>query len=629
MEPGETGDRVALGEDGETAEFMKVNLAKTLQAPGPLTMTDGGRVERGSAAIAAFLAASQDLACVIDRAGRFVALGRGWETLGSAVVPTLGRRVVSGLEPGDRDRWEAAWDATLGRGDVGECRVRWQGIGDGVCWLAWRLVPGPGGHQVWATARPVAPEPQDLAVAVRPLGKVELLRALFETARDYGAIALTPEGTVVGWSEGAARITGYGEERMRDRPITYLHTPEATLTGRPDLALRLAARNGWFSDEGWLVRAGGSRYWAVVDTSAVRDEAGRLRGFVQVIRDLTERRRFEDSVARSYAVLEQRIRDRTAQLMAANGQLQQEIRDREAAERNLRQSRRNLKRQAEHLQIALAKLKAAQTQLVLREKMLGLGRLVGGVAHELNNPVTFIYGNLSYARQYVDDLLAVVDCCQRQGEALPPAVQEAIAAVDVPFLARDLPHLFDSMQAGAERIRTLVLSLRNFARLDESGRKLANLQEGIENTLLTLGHQLRLPDGGAIAIERHYGPMPKVDCYPGALNQAIAHILANAIEALHSAPTHPQRPPTITIQTQQRDHQFAEIQISDTGPGMDETVRQKAFDPFFTTKPIGQGIGLGLSICHQIVVQEHHGIIRCHSEPGGGTRIVILLPLTS
>ena len=600
------------------------SAAARSQRPSPWG-SRGTVINGRSAALHAFLQVSQDLACALDLVGRFAALGRGWEILGTAVEPTRGLRVVNGIVAADRAAWDAAWDAARRRGEPGECVARWQRGAGEVCWLAWRLMPGPDGQQVWATARPVPPpaEPADL----QPLGKVDLLRALFDTAREYGVLALTPEGTIICWSKGAARITGYDEATILGRPMAELHAPESNLTGRSDLSLRLAARNGWVSDEGWLVRCGGNRYWAVVDTTAVRDGDGRLRGFVQTIRDTTERRRFEESVGRSYAVLERRVHDRTEQLMATNDCLQQEIHNREAAERNLRQSRRNLKGQAQQLKATLAKLKAAQTQLVLREKMSGLGRLVGGVAHELNNPVTFILGNLDYARQYTADLLAVVTCCQRYGDQLPPPVQAALADLDVPFLARDLPHLFDSMQNGSERIRTLVLSLRNFARLDESDRKVADLHDGIDNTLLMMGNQLRPPGGRAIAIARHYGEIGPVECYPGALNQAISHIVTNAIEALQQDPTGDGQPPTITIRTRWRDRQFVEIQIADNGAGMDEGVRQKVFDPFFTTKPIGQGVGLGLSICHQIVVQEHGGLIRCHSTPGVGTRLVIVLPL--
>ncbi|MBD2637067.1 HAMP domain-containing histidine kinase [Limnothrix sp. FACHB-881] len=269
-------------------------------------------------------------------------------------------------------------------------------------------------------------------------------------------------------------------------------------------------------------------------------------------------------------------------------------------------------------------LQAAQLQLVQTEKMSSLGELVGGLAHEINNPISFIYGNLGYVDQYVSDLIYLVKYYQEKYPQDETDVDMEEKIEELEFVIEDLPKLLISMKSGAERIRELVVSLRNFSRLDEADLKTVDLHEGLENTLLMLNYRLqhcRLEDD--IQITKHYGDLPEVECYPAQLNQVFMNVLDNAIDVLSDESIlHPE----ITLSTRVIDSQWVQLSIADNGPGIEEAIQSKLFDPFFTTKPIGQGTGLGLAIAYQ-VVQQHEGQIQVISAPGQGTTIQIELPI--
>ncbi len=289
---------------------------------------------------------------------------------------------------------------------------------------------------------------------------------------------------------------------------------------------------------------------------------------------------------------------------------------------------------AEKLARALQELQQTQSQLIQTEKMSSLGQMVAGVAHEINNPVSFIYGNLTHAHNYTQDLLALVHLYQQHYPNPVPEIEEQIAAIDLDFLIEDLPKMLDSMNVGAERIRQIVLSLRNFSRLDEAEMKRVDIHEGIDSTLLILQNRLKAHGKHpGIELVKEYGVLPSVECYAGQLNQVFMNILSNAIDALDSYNQQRQldenrvHPSTITIRTLELNPDHIAVGIADNGPGITQEVRARIFDPFFTTKPVGKGTGLGLSISYQIVVEKHGGSLLCKSEPGQGTEFWIEIPV--
>ena len=281
---------------------------------------------------------------------------------------------------------------------------------------------------------------------------------------------------------------------------------------------------------------------------------------------------------------------------------------------------------AQQLETTLEALKQTQLQLIQSEKMSGIGQMMAGVAHEINNPVTFIYGNLEFVQQYTQELVDLVNLFQRECYSPSPDLQTAIENIDLPFLLEDLPETLNSMTVGTERIRDIVLSLKNFARLDQAYVKAVNVHEGMDSTLLILRHRLKTyGDFPGIKIVKNYGDLPSVSCYPSQLNQVFMNLLANAIDVLE-IPPFPQSP-KITIDTRQLDVNRIQIRISDNGPGIAAKIRNKLFDPFFTTKEVGKGTGLGLSISYQIITERHNGSLVCQSHLGQGTTFVIELPI--
>jgi signal transduction histidine kinase len=311
----------------------------------------------------------------------------------------------------------------------------------------------------------------------------------------------------------------------------------------------------------------------------------------------------------------------------------------------MRQSESQLREKATQLEHTLHELQETQTQLIQTEKMSSLGLLVAGIAHEINNPVSFIYGNIPHATQYTQDLLHLIDLYREQYPQPTPLIQAEEEAIDLDFLSEDLPKLMNSMQMGAERIRQIVLSLRNFSRLDKAAREPVDVHQGIDNTLLLLQHRLKAKAGHPkIEIVKEYGELPLVECYAGQMNQVFMNILSNAIDALeelnverlqveglnNNVPPAKEQPatPCIRICTQLKDDNTVLIRIADNGPGMTAQVQQQIFDPFFTTKSVGQGTGLGLSISYQIIVDKHGGQLKCVSTPGEGTEFWMELPIT-
>jgi signal transduction histidine kinase len=282
--------------------------------------------------------------------------------------------------------------------------------------------------------------------------------------------------------------------------------------------------------------------------------------------------------------------------------------------------------QATTLQHTLEKLQSTQTQLIQTEKMSSLGQLVAGIAHEINNPVNFIQGNLNYAQTYTDDLLRLISEYHRAHPEGHPAIQAMLAAIDFDFLQSDFPQVIRSMKMGVNRIQEIVLSLRNFSRLDESEFKCVDLHDGLASTLLILQHRFKVThEHPEIKLIKQYGELPCVECAAGLVNQVFMNLISNAIDAMESAGV---AQPEIQIITA-IDTAGVEIRIIDNGTGIPADIQSRLFDPFFTTKPVGKGTGLGLSISYQIITEKHHGKLECHSTPGIGTEFRVWLPLSS
>jgi len=314
-----------------------------------------------------------------------------------------------------------------------------------------------------------------------------------------------------------------------------------------------------------------------------------------------------------------------------NASLSIEIEERKQVEKDLHVSEAEARENAQKLESALQDLQKTQAQLIQSEKMSSLGQLVGGVAHEINNPINFIHGNVIHAEQYVNDLLDLVMLYQAEFPDVSEKIRRKSQGMDLDFAKEDLPRLLHSMRLGTSRIQTIVRSLRNFSRLDEAGLKSVNIHEGIESTLMLLDNRLKLRVGkSAIAVKQNFGPLPMIECYPGQLNQVFMNILSNAIEALQnyaaSQPTEFQ--PTIEIQTCMLSPEIVQLRFYNNGAAIAPEVRDKMFNPFFTTKPVGQGTGMGLSICYQIIEARHNGKIYCNPAVTSGAEFIIELPLS-
>ncbi|SKB12321.1 Response regulator receiver sensor signal transduction histidine kinase [Planktothrix sp. PCC 11201] len=346
----------------------------------------------------------------------------------------------------------------------------------------------------------------------------------------------------------------------------------------------------------------------------------------------------EEVLARMKVHLE--LRNLTKALASKNQLLEEKIQEKTRLEETLQRLNQELETRVEarttELKQALQNLQQTQLQLIQSEKMSTLGQLVAGVAHEINNPVAFIHGNLNHTERYIQDLLTIFQLYQQQTPSPDPAITTLAEEVDLEYLIQDLPQVISSMKVGVERIRQISVSLRTFSRTDNTSKQETNLHEGIDSALLILKYRLKanekiLP----IEVIKNYGDLPLVPCYPGQLNQVFINIIANAIDALEEAgfkrnsEAIKANPSQIIIKTEVDPSQNnVSIRIKDNGLGMSEEIRSKIFDYLFTTKPPEKGTGLGLSISYQIVVEKHCGQLNCYSQPGVGTEFIIKIPLS-
>jgi two-component system, NtrC family, sensor kinase len=302
-------------------------------------------------------------------------------------------------------------------------------------------------------------------------------------------------------------------------------------------------------------------------------------------------------------------------------------------EQQVRDRTFQLKERTAELENALHELQQAQFQLIQTEKMSSLGQLVAGIAHEINNPINFIYGNLKYVGDYTENLLSLVEIHQQEYPKLTAEIQAKLEEIEWEFIKEDLPKILKSMKVGADRIREIVLSLRNFSRLDEAEMKSVNLHEGIDSTLMLLQNRLKpKANCGGIRVIKEYGNLPLVECWVGQLNQVFMNILINALDALESqleivaSRKNIEFSPAIWIRTEIFNSSWAKVRIADNGIGMNEEIIKHLFEPFFTTKPVGKGTGLGLSVAYKII-EKHQGAIECKSAVGKGTEFSIAIPV--
>ncbi len=512
-------------------------------------------------------------------------------------------------------------------------------------WLQWNVTSCQEQQLTYAVARDVT-NCKQAEEAQRE--SEELFRLFVEGVDDYAIIMLDPQGYIISWNTGAERIKKYQTSDIIGQHVSRFYTSEDIQSGKPKEGLAIAAREGRFEDEGWRVRKDGSQFWANVVTTALRDKDGKLRGFARVTRDITERKLAQEALQKAYDELEKRVEERTAELIQANERLKQEIAEHERTEVALRQSKARLKEQAkqleaetQHATALLQQLQRTQAQLIHTEKMSSLGQLVAGVAHEINNPVGFIYCNLDYATCYIKDLMRLVELFCFHYPKPVAQIQAEMKAVDFEFLMSDLPKLLSSMKVGANRLRKIVLSLQNFLRVEQVEVRPIDIHEGIDSTLMLLQHRLKATvERPEITIFKDYGSVPLVEGYAGQLNQVFMNLLTNAIDVLETSSDTWDIPRNITISTSVKEikREFpgsgveeevphVVIRIVDNGPGISEEVCRKLFDPFFTTKPVGKGPGLGLSISYQIVVEKHGGQLICISEPGKGAEFLVVIPI--
>ena len=421
-------------------------------------------------------------------------------------------------------------------------------------------------------------------------------RAVFEQAA-IGIVKVSPDGGFLNVNQGFCNIVGYSELELKLQNVWGISHPEDVEADVESSERLLAGEILNYSIEKRFIRKDFSFVWANVTVSLVRDGFGEPSYGIAVVEDISDRKQAESALQKSEA-------------------------------------RERLK--ALELEVAINKLRTTQAQLVQNEKMVSLGQLVAGVAHEINNPVSFIHGNLSPARRYSLDLLELIKVYQDYCPNPPAQVLHKINAMDLDYIAEDFPKLFASMQVGTERIVEIVKSLRNFSRLDESAGKSVNIHEGIDSTLMILQNRLKSHSSyPGIQVVKDYQLLSRVECFPGELNQVFMNILINAIDALEERDKQcaieecDRHPSTIAIRTYPAAAGFVAVSITDNAGGIPESVRSRLFDPFFTTKPVGKGTGLGLSISHSIIVDRHGGRLSCISTPGEGAEFLIEIPVRS
>ncbi|MEL6813876.1 MAG: ATP-binding protein [Cyanobacteria bacterium J06598_3] len=369
----------------------------------------------------------------------------------------------------------------------------------------------------------------------------------------------------------------------------------------------------------WLVVAGvtvlGSLVTALVAQKIAQKIAQPIQAMTQVAQQVTQEKNFELRITTDR-------KDEIGLLADALDQLIMWVSDyTHALEESAETLEQRVEARTQDLAQTLEQLKSAQSQLIQTEKMSSLGQMVAGIAHEINNPITFIQGNLAPLGAYFQDLLGLLEIYQSEYLQLTETVLEKQDEIDLAFILEDAPKLLDSMKMGTQRVRDIVVSLRNYSRLDESTVKDVDIHEGLDSTLLILNHRMK----GRVDVIKDYGDLPQVRCSPSQLNQVFTNIMANALDAMFDANSNPMQ---LRLTTRVASAERVQIRIRDTGPGMTPELKAKIFDPFFTTKGVGKGTGLGMGICFKII-EQHQGQIDVVSEVGKGSEFIVTLPIAA
>ena len=579
------------------------------------------------------LALSLEMLCAIGFDGNFKQIAPMWtQSLGWSLGELQTQPYLDWIHPDDVAMTrEHLWALLEGERDTVTYKNRFRSRNNLYRWLRWQVTFCPERQLFYANVQDLGERPGCSLDRLQPHTQFnspeEHFRLLVEGVKDYAIYMLDRHGRIISWNQGAQRINGWSEGEILGESIDRFFTPEQIAARTPATLLDRAILHGRVEYENWRMRRDGSRFWAHVTISSLRNESGELLGFATVTRDITEQNLASEALQKARDELEKRVEERTIELTEANATLQEEVKMRKRTASALRQSKNSLKRQARQLEKTLRELQTTQAQLIHTEKMSSLGQLVAGIAHEINNPVNFIHGNLSYLEAYTEELIESIDLYRQHDDGLEPKLRERLRELDLDFMRRDIPKILASMKVGTQRITHIVRSLRNFSRHDESQCKKVDIHEGIESALSLLSYQLNTA-GDRIQVIKEYGELPRVECYASQLNQVFMNVLANAIDALSSQREDDRRvgKAIVCIQTQMKEKTVA-IHISDNGIGMSEEVRTRIFDPFFTLKPVGKGTGLGLSTSYDIVVNQHGGTLTCVSAPGQGTTLSLEIPI--